>query len=85
MSLVEPNLVKYPSHMRDHSRDPSYKLHNVWLVVAPTPRLNYKKSFRRFVKQMILYRFTERNLYHLVLVVVGEKVVKVGKVKRNIP
>ena len=57
--------------MRDRSRDPSYKLHDVWLGVAPTPRLSYKKSFRRFIKQMIFYRFTERNLYHLVLVVGG--------------
>ena len=51
--------------------DPSYKLHYVWLAVALTPRLNYKKSLRRLTKQMILYRSTERSLYHLVLVVGG--------------
>ncbi len=57
--------------MRDHSREPSYKVHYVSLGVAPTLHPNHKKPFHRFTKQINLYRSMERILYHLVLVVGG--------------
>ena len=56
--------------MRDHFREPSYKVHYVSLSAAPTIHPNYKKWFHRFTKQMILYRSMECIIYHLLLVVV---------------
>lgn len=48
-----------------------FELHYVWLGIATTFRLNYKKSFSSLITQMILYRYMRRNLYNLVLVVGG--------------
>ena len=51
----------------DSVESSSYKVRYVLLSAAPTTLGNYKKSNCNSTKQMILYRFTIRNLYHLVL------------------
>lgn len=57
-------MVKY---MKDQFWGLPSKVHYVWLSAASW---NYKKSSPSFTKQIILYQFMIRNLYHPVLVAV---------------